>query len=124
MINLMKDSFKKYIFFAFFVAFVVYTACVNNYFSSMMTKTGREGFGTQSLNPKNYNSSDLLLANVYEPNQPFPEISHETYTRQSRKYPIFPASSKYSNNIEHWETPNNGKCVFPELCGAFYMNNS
>jgi hypothetical protein len=35
-------------------------------------------------------------------------------------YPVFSSDSEQSNNIEYWETPDNGKCAPACLCGALY----
>lgn len=61
-----------------------------------------------------YNSSSLLLDNQ----KSNPGLSLNNYETQFKKYST-------SNNINktNFETPNNGTCVFPELCGNIYKKN-
>jgi hypothetical protein len=38
-------------------------------------------------------------------------------------YPVFDNGyGQYTNNVRYWQTPNNGKCTPPELCGGLYNN--
>lgn len=61
-----------------------------------------------------YNSSSLLLDNQ----KLNPGLSMNNYETQFEKYGTL-------NNINktNFETPNNGTCVFPELCGNIYKKN-
>lgn len=112
---------KKFLFIMFFVFFVVFLGCVNKYFNLKILKEKlgiTEGFAT--LNPANANCADVLLDGFYPVNIASPQISNETYASQSRLYPILPAHSLETNNIENWHQPENGTNSFPELSGSFY----
>jgi hypothetical protein len=112
---------KKFLFIMFFVAFAVFLGCVNKYFNlkTLKEKLGfKEGFAT--LNPANYKCADVLLDGFYPVNVKDPVTSRETYSSQSRLYPVLPAHSLETNNIEYWKQPENGTDSFPELSGVFY----
>ena len=112
---------KKFLFIMFFVAFVVFLGCVNKYFNLKMLKEKlgfKEGFAT--LNPAKANCADVLLDGFYPVNVASPQISNETYASQARLFPVLPARSLETNNIEFWNQPENGTTGYPELSGSFY----
>jgi hypothetical protein len=72
------------------------------------------------LRPANANCADVLLDGFYPVNVVSPQISNETYASQARLFPVLPARSLETNNIEFWNQPENGTTGYPELSGSFY----
>lgn len=117
---------KRFFFTLFFVLFVVFLGCVNNYFTLKnfnlkdfnLKDFGLEGF--TSIMPASYNSSpcSLLLNDMIE-SPSNPSANSNTYALQSSLNPIMSAKSLQTNNIKR-TTPDNGSTVFPELSTNFY----
>lgn len=115
---------KFYLLITFLILFIVLMAFINVIKRQNESKMKQKnGYDKSSTKPK-LNKYDLLLANPCNIDKLSPKISNESYYTQSRKYPVYPSRSTHINNIRKWKTPNNGSCVFPELCGSFYMNNN
>lgn len=66
-----------------------------------------------------------VLYKDYPLKNPIGGVSNMSSTDLWTYYPVFDNSyAQYTNNVRYWETPNNGKCTPPEMCGTLYNDKS
>jgi hypothetical protein len=60
-----------------------------------------------------------LLEGVY-PLKAHPGYTDESYDSIWKDYPILSATSIETTNYRYWDSPDNGTCAPPDLCGGLY----
>jgi len=62
-----------------------------------------------------------ILTDVFQA-VPNPQVGINRYKDNIASYPRRKIASfdTETNNIQHWETPDNGRCLPAEFCGSFY----
>lgn len=75
----------------------------------------------EGLTPGNYPVSVTkpLLYDSYNVKK-HPGVSMNGNEENYKDFPLYPAHHLGTNNKRYWETPNNGMCSPPDMCGGIY----
>ena len=75
----------------------------------------------EGLTPGNYPVSVTkpLLYDSYNVKK-HPGVSMNGNEQNYKDFPLYPADHLGTNNKRYWETPNNGMCTPPDMCGGIY----